>query len=50
MHEIEERGFVSYIGAFPIADGQEIKFEIKVRPVGAAESTVVRMSQEFFTD
>jgi len=50
MHEIEERGFVSYIGAFPIADGQEIKFEIKVRPVGAAEPTVVRMSQEFFTD
>jgi hypothetical protein len=50
MHEIEERGFVSYIGAFPIAAGQEITFEIKVRPVGAAEPTVVRMSQEFFTD
>ncbi|WP_295577745.1 DUF4426 domain-containing protein [uncultured Lamprocystis sp.] len=48
MHEIEERGFVSYIGAFPIADGQEITFDIKVRPVGVAEPTVVRMSQEFF--
>ena len=48
--EMEAQGAVSYLGEFPVGDGQEIEFEIRVRPPGAAASTTVRMTQEFFTD
>ena len=50
MKEVEAQGAVSYLGEFPIADGQDLEFEIKVRPTGATETTTVRMRQEFFTD
>lgn len=50
MHEVESDGAVSYLGEFPIADGQELEFEIRVRPVGVDETTVVLMKQEFFTE
>lgn len=50
MHEVESEGATSYLGEFPIADGQEIAFEIRVRPAGADESTVILMKQEFFTE
>lgn len=50
MHEVESDGSVSYLGEFPIADGQEVAFEIRVRPTGADESTVILMKQEFFTE
>ncbi len=49
MHEAEAEGAVSYLGQFPIADGQELDFEIRVRPTGAAETTTLRLRQEFFT-
>ena len=49
MHEVEVAGAVSYLGQFPIADGQELEFEIRVRPTGVAETTTLRLSQEFFT-
>ncbi|AUB83104.1 DUF4426 domain-containing protein [Candidatus Thiodictyon syntrophicum] len=50
MHEVEASGAVSYLGQFPIADGQELDFEIRVRPAGAAETTTLRLRQEFFTE
>jgi hypothetical protein len=50
MHEVESDGGVSYLGEFPIADGQELEFEIRVRPTGVDETTVVLMKQEFFTE
>lgn len=50
MREIEDQGSVSYLGQFPIADGQEIAFELRVRPTGVAEPTIVRMSQQFFSE
>lgn len=50
MREIEEQGAVSYLGEFPVGSGQEIEFEIRVRPPGAGTTTTVRMNQEFFTD
>jgi hypothetical protein len=50
MREIEALGAVSYVGEFPIQDGQEIAFEIRVRPPGATAATTVHMSQEFFAD
>ena len=50
MHEVESAGAISYLGEFPITDGQEVAFEIRVRPAGADESTVILMKQEFFTE
>jgi hypothetical protein len=50
MREIEERGSVSYLGEFPVNNGQALDFEIRVRPPGAAAPISVRMSQEFFTE
>jgi hypothetical protein len=50
MREVEAEGGVSYLGQFPIKDGEELTFEIRVRPVGAAVPTTVWMRQEFFTD
>lgn len=50
MHEVEAGGAVSYLGQFPIADGQDLDFEIHVRPTGAAETTTLRLRQEFFTE
>ena len=50
MREVEAVGGVSYLGQFPIEDGQELSFEMRVRPVGAATPITVRMRQEFFTD
>lgn len=50
MREVEVTGGVSYLGQFPIEDGAELAFEIRVRPLGAAAPTTVRMRQEFFTD
>lgn len=50
MHEVQTQGAVSYLGEFPIANGQELDFEIRVRPVGTTETTTVRLRQEFFTE
>jgi len=50
MREVEAQGAVSYLGQFPIADGQELEFEIRVRPTGAPTTTTLRLQQEFFTD
>lgn len=50
MREIEAQGAVSYLGQFPIANGQELVFELKVRPAGVTEPTIVRMAQEFFIE
>jgi hypothetical protein len=50
MREIEAQGAVSYLGQFPIANGQEILFDLRVQPVGVAPPIELRMSQEFFTE
>ena len=50
MREIEAQGAVSYLAEFPVASGQELMFELQVRPAGAAVTTTVRLSQEFFTE
>jgi len=50
MREVEAQGAVSYLGQFPIADGQEREFEIRVRPTGVPTTTTLRLHQEFFTD
>lgn len=49
MREVEVMGGTSYLGQFPIRDGQELQFEIRVRPAGAAAPTTVPLRQEFFT-
>jgi hypothetical protein len=49
MREIEEAGAVSYLGEFPVQDGETLAFELRVRPAGVAEITTIPMSQEFFT-
>lgn len=50
LREIKEQGAVSYLGEFPVGNGQEIEFEIRVRLPGATAPTTIRTSQEFFTD
>ena len=49
MHEVEAGGAVSYLGQFPIANGEELEFEIRVRPAGAIATTTLQLRQEFFT-
>lgn len=50
MREVEVMGGTSYLGQFPIRDGQELEFEIRVRPAGAAAPTTVHLRQEFFRE
>ncbi|WP_295389145.1 DUF4426 domain-containing protein [uncultured Thiodictyon sp.] len=50
MHEVATQGAVSYLGQFPIANGQELNFEIRVRPAGTPETTTIHLRQEFFTE
>jgi hypothetical protein len=50
MHEVATQGGVSYLGEFPITNGQELEFEIRVRPAGAPETTTVHLRQDFFAE
>ncbi|MGE0385284.1 MAG: DUF4426 domain-containing protein [Gammaproteobacteria bacterium] len=50
MREIEERGAIYYIGEFPIADAETLRFQIEVTPQGAAAPTNIRFEQQFFAD
>lgn len=49
MREVEAAGAVSYLGQFPIRDGQDLLFEIRVRPAGETTATTLNLRQEFYT-
>lgn len=50
MREIRVGEGLSYIGQFPVEDLQIVDFTIQVTPPGGAESAVIELQEQFFTD
>jgi hypothetical protein len=50
FQEIREANAVYYIGDFPISHEDTLRFTVKVKPEGQAETYEVKFKQEFFTE
>ncbi|HHJ14705.1 MAG TPA: DUF4426 domain-containing protein [Gammaproteobacteria bacterium] len=49
LREVREGTAIYYIGDFPIANEETLRFSIKVKPKGVEESFDVKFSHQFFT-
>jgi hypothetical protein len=49
MREVREGPAIYYLGEFPVEHGETLRFDLRVRPQGAAASYAVELNQDFYT-
>lgn len=50
LRRIRSGASISYLGSFPIRDGQQIRFRLEVVPEGSSETLYAGFTRQFFVD